>query len=201
METEDFVGGVRAATEVLSSVFFRPNILFMALTGEGDGDNSKFEALLARSPAYKMGVVLLARHPVLELGREQVVNVWVREQSPDWKLGLRLSNLDLSVLLAYQLIKNWKGEMNLCMAIDSPEMKEQAERYLNELIKLGRLTNTKAVIVEGNFREALERVPRADLNFFGLPREMDLSFVRRVYHIVDASCLFVRDSGNESALA
>jgi hypothetical protein len=155
-----------------------------------------------KSIENKIGVVFLARHPVIELGREQEINVWVREQGPDWELGLRLSNLDLSVLLAYQLARNWGGRITLCMAVNDQETHDRAEPYLKELISLGRLPRrTRFIIKQSSFKDALLEVPRGDINFFGLPAEFDRQFLENVFKTVDASCLFVRDSGNESALA
>lgn len=200
LEDMDFADGVGSAIEVMSGVFFRPNILFIPLFV--DEHIIDLEKLMSKSLENKIGVVFLARHPVIELGREQEINVWVREQGPDWELGLRLSNLDLSVLLAYQLARNWGGRITLCMAVNDQETYQQAETFLNELISLGRLPRTtRYIIKQSPFKDALLEVPRGDINFFGLPGEFDRQFLERVFKMVDASCLFVRDSGNESALA
>jgi hypothetical protein len=200
LEDMDFADGVGSAIEVMSGVFFRPNILFIPLFV--DEHIIDLEKLMSKSLENKIGVVFLARHPVIELGREQEINVWVREQGPDWELGLRLSNLDLSVLLAYQLARTWGGRITLCMAVNDQETYQQAETFLNELISLGRLPRTtRYIIKQSPFKDALLEVPRGDINFFGLPGEFDRQFLERVFKMVDASCLFVRDSGNESALA
>lgn len=200
LEKEDFALSVQMSIDVLSSVFFRPNILFLPLFA----NDRPFDLaeLLSRSTAYRMGIVLLARHPVIELGREQVINVWMREQGPAWQLGMRLSNLDLSVLLAYQLTRNWRGQINLCMAVQDEDTRIKAEEYLQDLVNLARLpANTSVVIRQKSFWDALSEVPRGDINFFGLPAEFNEAFLQRVFDTVDASCLFIRDSGDESALA
>ncbi len=88
------------------------------------------------------------------------------------------------------------------MAVNDQETQEKAENFLEELISLGRLPgNTRINIRQSPFREALLDVSSGDINFFGLPREFDRQFLESVFEIVDASCLFVRDSGFESALA
>lgn len=200
LQEEDFLDGMRAAMEVLSSVFFRPNILFLpVLSGEIPCDLAQ---LLARTTEYRMGLILFARNKLVELGREKQINVWVREQSPEWRLGLRLTNLDLAVLLAYQLARNWHGRINLCMAVTGNEMSEQATHFLTRLINLARLpSTTQAVVFEGAFWDSLPRAPQADLSIFGLQNKPDLAFVERVAETLGASCIFVRDSGDESALA
>lgn len=200
LHAEDYAEGVRTATQVLRSTFFRPNILFLRLYPQSDLD--ELQTLVDRTAAYHMGIVLLARHPVIELGRERLLNVWVSPQDPDWKPDLRLSNMDLAVLLAYKLQRNWKGKINLCMAVPDAETEQKATRFLTDLITLARLpSNTDVFVWQMPFEEALGQAPRADLSSFGLPREPDLAFSQRIVQLVDGSCIFVRDSGDESALA
>lgn len=200
LEEEDFVTGTRAAMEVLSSLFFRPNILFLPLDV---AEPESVESLLARTRSYQLGAVLYARHPLIGLGKEKVVNVWVREQGPDWKLGLRMANMDLAILLAHQIVRNWNGRVNLCMAVSDPETRTRAESYLHDLIAVARMPAKTAVVVfEQPFWEALPHAPAADLHIFGMERENPrVGTMRRVSETADASCIFVRDSGNESALA
>lgn len=200
LEEEDFVNGVRLATQVLRHTFFRPNILFLHL--REDSDLGELQQLVDRTAAYQMGIALLARHPVVELGREQVINVWVSNQGPDWQIDLRQSNMDLALLLAYQLVRNWDGRLTLCMAVPDAETKDKADNFLRELINLARLPrHTQVNVTVAPFMEALIQTPRADLSIFGLAREPDLAFTKHLFQQMNASCVFVRDSGEESALA
>lgn len=200
LEADDYVEGVRTATQVLRSVLFRPNILFFQLYPESDLE--RLQQLVDRTAAYSMGVVLLARHPVIELGREQLINVWVSDQGPDWSHDLQYSNLDLSILLAYKLARNWNARINLCMTVTNSDTVARAREFLEDLITLTRLPAETAVLVwNGSFEETLQNAPRADLSCFGLPKDPDLAFSQRIVQLVDGSCIFVRDSGEESALA
>jgi hypothetical protein len=105
-------------------------------------------------------------------------------------------------LLAYKLSRNWKGRINLCMAVSDAETETRARQFLEELVTLTRLPGDTGVLVwQSSFEEALKSAPRADLSSFGLPREPDLAFSQRIVELVDGSCIFVRDSGEESALA
>ncbi|HEX6386308.1 MAG TPA: amino acid permease [Anaerolineae bacterium] len=200
LESEDFTDGVRASTQVLRQTFFRPNILFLRLWPDSNVD--KLQQLIDKTAAYSMGIVLLARHPIIALGREKRINVWISDQAPDWQHDLRQSNLDLAVLTAYQLAQNWKGHINLCMAVKSAETCTRAETFLAQLVSLARLPPTTQVLVfKEPFMDALVQAPRADLNTFGLSRRSDLAFSQQIVATVDTSCVFVRDSGEESALA
>jgi hypothetical protein len=136
------------------------------------------------------------------MGREQLITVWVSNQGPEWKLDLGLSNLDLALLVAYQLSQNWNGQIRLCMAVEGEEVQEQAEEYLKQLISLTRLPSTTDVQVFGQpFEQAIKAAPATDLNIFGLAHEPDLRFIQNLAIEVDTSCVFVRDSGEESAMA
>ena len=200
LEAEAFGDGVRAATEVLSSAFFRPNILFLPLAGANN--LAPVLDLLPKVTAYQIGTVLFWRHPVIDLGREQSINVWVREQGPAWELGLRMSNLDLGVLLAYQISRNWKGYIRLCMVVADEETKARGEVFLRDLVRLSRMpASTQIALFTGDFWEALPAAPDADLTVLGLPDQPDVAFIQRAVQTLHSSCIFVRDSGNESALA
>lgn len=199
-EVEDFARGLRPGLEVLHSVFFRPNALFMAVTP--DEDETVLQAILDRAAVNDIGAILFAQHPVTALGREQVINVWIREQSPSWEVGLRLSNLDLSLLLAYQIRRNWGGQINLITVVADEAERANGETFLKELITLGRMPRgTQAMVEVGSLESYLSQAPRADLNIFGLQQHVDLAFIERMVAATNASCIFVRDSGQESALA
>ena len=200
LEEEDFVNGVRVTTQVLRNTFFRPNILFLHLRPDSDLD--ELQQLVDKTAAYQMGIALLARHPVVELGREQVINVWVSNQGPDWQHDLRQSNMDLALLLAYQLAQNWDGHINLCMAVPDEQTKGRAETFLRELIDLARLPkNTEIIVSIAPFLDALGQTPRGDLSIFGLAKEPDLTSLQNLVQQVHGSCVFIRDSGIESILA
>ena len=199
MEDESFVNGVRATTQVLRHTFFRPNLLFLLLRPDSDLD--QLQELVDKTTAYKMGIVLLSRHPINDLGREQVINVWISPPT-NWELSLEAEGNDLAVLLALQLRRNWNGRINLCMAVKDEEAKERALALLAELNTLARLpADTTPIVLIDAFESALTTAPRADLTVIGLPKNPDLRFYLRIVDIVNGSCVFVRDSGDESALA
>ena len=200
LEVEDFARGLRTGLEVLHSVFFRPNILFIPVTP--DSDEATLQFILERAIENDIGAILYARHPETLLGREQTINVWIRDQSPDWEVGLRLSNLDLNLLLAYQLVRNWQGRMNLITVVANGTERTNGEAFLADIIRLGRMPrHTRAIVEVGSLEDYLPQAPQADLHIFGLQEQVDLAFTERMLKVTNASCIFVRESGQESALA
>ncbi len=199
IEADTLLKGVELSASVMRGNFFRPNVLF-GIAHHYDQETT--QGLVDISEQYDMGVAFLYRHPEAGLGHERTINVWIRDQSPDWPLGLRLSNLDLSLLLAYQICRTWNGEIRFLVICEDPDNVEEAENYLQQLIEDARLTRYGTTWVRsGRFMEELRRAPRADLNIFGLARDVDIEFLRKLVRETQHSCLFVRDSGHESALA
>ncbi|MFT7585358.1 MAG: solute carrier family 12 sodium/potassium/chloride transporter 2 [Cellvibrionaceae bacterium] len=200
VEARRFRYTLQTAMEVFTSAFFRPNILFFPI--QSDIAKDKVAFILSHAAENEMGAILYFDNPNTALGREQVINVWIREQSPEWEVGLRLSNLDLALLLAYQLARNWEGQINLLTIVKSEEDQEPGELFLRQLIDFGRMpNNTKTFVHCGNMADFLSTAPQADLNIFGLLADVDISKMVRLSEQTDSSCIFVRDSGYESAMA
>ena len=165
-------------------------------------NQEEVESLFKIAKSHRMGVALLVLNNQTLFGREREINIWIRDQSPDWTLGLRLANLDLAVLLGYQLNRNWQGHINLVSIISKSENITPADKFLNSLAKDARLpTNTQIFLYHGDFHEHLSTAPRADLNIFGLSHNIGVDKLREIASKTDSSCLFVLDSGDESALA
>ena len=115
---------------------------------------------------------------------------------------VRAGNHNLSMLMAYQLASNWHGRIRLMMTVRDSDSLSKAKAYLQELVDLARLpTSTEIVVMDDPFMDALQSSPRADLNIFGLSLQPDLALSQQIAKRIDASCIFVRDSGEESAFA
>lgn len=190
---------LQTVMEMLTSAFFRPNTLFLPILPESNEKRIQF--IVDQANENQLGVILYADNPDTGLGREKIINVWMREQSPDWQVGLRLPNLDLSLLLAYQLARNWKGQINLITVVSTETERENAETYLQQLKDLGRMPAHSQILVGGGTLNAfLKEAPEADINIFGLQQTVSLAFMQQMLEQTQSSCIFVRDSGYESAL-
>ncbi|GIV60575.1 MAG: Na-K-Cl cotransporter [Rhodothermaceae bacterium] len=200
IEAPSLAKGVQMSAAVLRGSYFRPNVLFGLAHLY---DPPTLQHFVDTAAAHQMGVALLYLHPEAGLGYEHRLNVWVRDQSPTWQLGLRLANLDLTVLLAYQIFRNWRGrELRLLTVCEDPQEVPNARAYLRRLVEDARLPpGAVCRVYTGRFLERLAEAPRADVQLLGLPREVDPAFLKTVVSRTRSSCLFVRDSGRESALA
>ena len=201
MDGDYFEHSMQTIMEVYRSAFFRPNILFLPVR-KGADQEERLQHLVDHAAENEIGVLLFLDNPLTALGREKEINVWIREQSPTWQVGLQLSNLDLALLLAYQLARNWKGQINLITVVADPAEQANGEAFFRRLIDLGRMPrDTQAIVGCGSFEAFLPQAPQADLNIFGLQHTVNVAFMQQMIEATNSTCIFVRDSGLESALA
>jgi hypothetical protein len=159
------------------------------------------KTIIENTKQSRMGVMLFADHPEAGLGRREQINVWIPDQSPEWNLSIELGNFDLSVLLAYQLRRNWRGTLNLITNVEDDQLLDQAEEFMENLTELARIPDANIYIRHCDFESCLVNAPQADLSVFPLDDELDFEFVRRMVKETDSSCAFTRDSGEENAMA
>jgi len=198
IESKDFLSGLRTCISVHSGAFFRPNTLFTSIDNRSQ---EELDAMAHMARENRMGVVFLAIHPESGLGRERTVNLWVRDQSPNWHLGLKLTNLDYAVLMSYQLKVNWRAKVRMITVVKDRECEASAREFLSKLVEYARLTDIEIIVAHGDFWEYLVTAPKSDLNIMGLPENVQRDTLVKIIETAGASCMFVRDSGEESALA
>nr|WP_279382596.1 hypothetical protein [Acanthopleuribacter pedis] len=199
VESNQFCRSLKTCVSVTRGAFFKPNTIFLSIENRSQ-EELQFIVDMARD--NDMGVMFLAFHPESGLGRERTVNLWVRDQSPDWQLSLKLSNLDYAVLMSIQLKLNWQANSRILTVVREEEHVELAQRFLGNLLAYARMPNDVEIIAEhGRFDDFLRKAPRADLNIMGLSGQVDKAGMERLVRECHGSCLFVLDSGYASALA
>ena len=97
--------------------------------------------------------------------------------------------------------RNWDAELRLITALSDPHEEPAARAFLDQLVELSRLGHVERVVSTEPFQRALDLAPSADVNIFGLSPELSFKFARQMVETTGSTCLFVRDSGRESALA
>lgn len=191
-------GAIAAGTEVSGNAA-APNIACIQFPADGDAE-TRAHAALETSRAYDLGVVVVSVSHRGRVGGRGVVNLWISPQShafdPD-----HLEHSNLAVLLALKLVRNWAGgQLNLLTVVGDDHDAHDADSYLHEFIDAARLPGPPTVqVLTGVFGDALGRAPRAEANMFALGPDADFDWLARMVSAADTPCIFVRDSGNESA--
>lgn len=192
VECHDFIEGLNIVTQVMTGMFFPPNTVFLTMSDDPSKDRS-MEEMVAITMREELGLLVLAMHPKAAFGTNEKINVWLRTGSP---------NLNLSILIALQLERNWNCKIRLVTVAANEDELIKTERFLSRTALKARMpADTETEVLVGDFKDVLQKSPPADLNIFGMARELDIKLMHEIYRLSDSSCLFVRDSGAESALA
>ena len=194
VEASETLSGTITIMQTVNNMFFPPNILFHILGGEEGGQGS-FEdrGIIKEASSEGLGIIVLKYNEKAGVSQERVINLWIRRQSP---------NINLAILIALQLEKNWQGVVRLIQVVEQEREQEGARAYLLKLRNLMRMSPDGGInVMAGTFKDALKEAPPADINIFGMGEEPDIAMVYEVAGAIRTSILFLRDSKYESALA
>lgn len=191
LDDNSFLHGAKLVIQTLQGGAFRPNVLFLTI-GQDTQNDEMIKELVAHASRHELGTILLKQHPRNAFGLQKTINVWLRDKSPNWHLA---------ILITLQLQLNWEGKINLVTVAENKSHEAKLRLFLNRLSDQARLPSlTEFHILKGSFKEALTNAPRADISIFGVGDEVPLSFIREIAELTNSSCLFVKDSGQESAI-
>lgn len=192
IEDSEFLHGAKLVIQTLRGGSFRPNILFLTIGDDRSRDDG-IHQLITQATRGELGVMILRQHPRKAFGMQRDVNLWLRDRSPNWHLA---------ILVTLQLQLNWEGRINLVTVASEEREEKRLYRFLDRLSDHARLPwQTEFHVITGSFQESLDTAPRADINVFGLGGEtIPFDLIRELPELTASSCLFVRDSGQESAL-
>ncbi len=192
IESHDFLEGMSIITQVMRGIFFPPNVFFLTMSADRSKDK-RLEELIAIGLRERVGLAILSLKSIKMFGGKRTINVWLRTRSP---------NINLALLLGLQLRRNWNGHIRLLSVAPEESNKNQIERFLNRVVERGRLpSSTEILIPVGNFMEFIKNAPEADINIFGMSGELSCEMMHNISERIETSCLFLKDSGEESAFA
>jgi len=202
VDTPSYTAGVLNGLQALQSAFFRPNILFLRMP-DNAARFEEFGDIIMQAHETGVGVLMLAMHPKAGLGQNNAVNLWLRPASSGWDVeeAFRRNNLDLNLLMGYRLAARWGATLNLITVVPDKSHEAEADAFLRQICDLARIPKTaRRHVMVGTFGHCSECAPSADIHILGLQEQPDFAFMQHMVEVTHASCLFVADSGRESAL-
>ncbi len=204
IDLDDYVTAVTVGTMALQGAFFRPNLLFVRV----DDDSTRhgnIKQVIETVQAIQVGVVMYSPHPTAGLGEQKDIRLWVRRGRTGWDPheAFIAGNLDLTLLMGFRLWRLWRGRLEIVTLTESEDETEDARRFLDALCDLARFPRTVGRrVMNGTFADCVSQAPVVDLSVFGLQRDdPDLDWARDITRTTRSACLFVLDSGRESARA
>lgn len=191
VEEHDFIHGAKIVIQTLRGGSFRPNTLFLTI-GDDSRKDDNISNLVGIASKNELSVLILRQHPRMAFGMQKDINVWLRDKSPNWHL---------TILIALQIQLNWEGKINLITVADDKESEKRLHKFLNRLSDQTRLPSlTEFHVLTGDFQSVLEDAPKADINIMGVSEELPFEMMRNTSETTKTSCLFIKDSGNVSAI-
>lgn len=203
LEAHSVAEGIIAALQISQSAFFRPNILFVNSPKSAD-QWAAFMTIFREAQQLSVGVILFGSHPIAGLGRAEVINLWITPQLENLSISRKLDkgSLNLALLLSLRLLRTWKGQLNIISVVSDVGASQLTHRYIEELRDLCRVPNSaQTIVLTGNFLDVISQAPQSDMDVIGLPEQPQFEFIQQMIQLTGSSCLFIRDSGSESALA
>ncbi|MCB0731006.1 MAG: Na-K-Cl cotransporter [Ignavibacteriae bacterium] len=191
LEDKDFLHGAKLVIQTLQGGALRPNSLFLTL-GSDEKKDGIINELVNYAKINELGTLILRQHKRTAFGLQRDINLWLRDKSPNWHLA---------ILISLQLQINWGGKINLVTVANDKKDEQRLYKFLNAISEQTRLPSlTEFKVLTGNFTDVIKEAPRADINIFGLGEVLNFNYMREITELSMSSCLFVRDSGKESAL-
>ena len=192
IEANHFLHGISVVTQSLKGMPLPPNIMFLTMSDNSQKDD-RLKQLISMATTQELGLIVLNLFEGRGFGHKKDINMWPRSGSP---------NRNLSILTAIQLEKNWNGQLRLLRLIDDEAEIHKARVGLEAIARRGRLPiDCEKHVFPGKFPEGLENSPPADINIFGISNKINVKAMHTISSFVGTTCLFIRDSGEESVLA
>ncbi|NMC33368.1 MAG: Na-K-Cl cotransporter [Veillonellaceae bacterium] len=182
-----FESGLYPLTQVLLNAFLPPNTILFTLSDDA-AKQTQMERIYHTMRSLNTGLLFLHIHPKIGFGQERRVNLWLRDKSP---------NMNLAVLAALQLTRNWEARLTILRVVEEDALVESVTADLELFIEQARLPVDTAVrVLIGDYCTHMQSL-RADITIMGMPRE----YPQMVAFAADfpGTILFVRDSGMEDA--
>ncbi len=191
IESNNFLEGISTITQVMKGMYFPPNIYFLTMSSDRTKDE-RLQHMISIGIRESLGICVFSLHPKNAFGVKSTINVWLRRTSP---------NKDLAILLAIQLQRNWNANLRFVTVENTEENKKKSEILFDRLSEKARFpSNTEIIVIIDEFKKALASAPAADINVFGLSENLSCDTMHELVKLVDTSCLFLKDSGEESMM-
>lgn len=201
--SSSFGRGVMHGLQALQSSFFRPNILFLTLPRDPTLHTERGR-MMVEANETGVGVMLYGRHLDAGLGERRTVHLWLRRAPNGWGAteAFEENNLDLTLLMGLRLFHSWGATLRVITVVGDEADQESAKRFLDEVCDIARMpTACERVVLVGDFDAACRQAPQSDLDILGMQATPDFAWMNRMIDNTRSDCLFVSDSGRESARA
>ncbi len=207
IDVDNFERAVHVGTLAFQGAFRRPNVMFLRL-GQERARRREAQQALNVAIQLRLGVALFLPHPDSRSldadDEERSIRLWIRRGPRGWDphSAFNDTNLDLPLLLAMRLQRLWDGPLELATFARSEADQVEAAGFLESVRDMARLPRrTELQVYPGEESEGLTAAAPVDLAIVGFKAKPELQWAESTMFTARGSCLFVVDSGRETALA
>jgi amino acid transporter len=199
IDNTDFNTTVNVAMQSLNAAFFKPNIIFTSIDTETD-NLSYYDKLSLDAKKNNFGLIIYMPFSSAGLAIEKNINLWMTNIPVDWKKTFNIANNDLSTLVSLLICKNWKGNIDVHILNNNPELKfsELDIEDLHTMIRLPK--NSTITLNQGNLIDNVNMERNTDVNIFNIEQGMTFEDMVNIVTQSRVSAIFCADSEFENVL-
>ena len=194
----DLAESLKISMQSLNAAFFKPNTLFLTVNGNEELHES-YQKLIDVAKLNKYSVLLYVPFENVGLSLERDITLWLKEFPSGWKTNFDIGNNDISILTALMLQKNWKGNINVKVALDSLGMQNEEDiSLLNDLVRFPVNSIIESYDIQSE--ASLLKSNNSDINIIPILKENNIKEMIEIVNFTRTSAIFCLDSLNENAL-
>jgi amino acid transporter len=199
IDNDDFNTTVNVSMQSLNAAFFKPNIIFASIDSETH-QLSYYDRLAVDAKKNNFGLIIYIPFSSAGLAIEKNINLWMTNIPVDWKETFNIMNNDLSTLVSLLICRNWKGQIDVRILNNNPDLKFTAHDLedLHTMIRLPK--NSTLTMIEGSLVDHANKERNTDINIFSIEQGMSVEDMVSIVMRTRISAIFCADSEFENVL-
>lgn len=199
IDNADFNTTVNVSMQSLNAAFFKPNVIFTSIDSE-NSDLSYYDKLMSDTKKNNFGLIMYVPFSSTGLAIEKSINLWMTNIPQDWKETFSINNNDLSTLVSLLICRNWKGNIDVQILNNNPEL-NFSKTDLEDLHSMIRLSkNSTITLKQGDLLENVNKERNTDINIFSIDEGMTVEDMVKIVTQSRISAIFCADSDSENVL-
>ena len=199
VDNTDFNTTMNISMQSLNAAFFKPNIVFVSIDPT-ISDYSYYDKLISDAKKNNFGVIIYIPFSTASLAIEKSINLWMTDIPVDWKETFSVKNNDLSTLISILINRNWKGNIDVHILNNNPDLTFSKEDLHDLKIMVRFPKNTKLKVKKGVLLDHVSKERDTDINIFNIENGLNVKEMITLVNESRISSVFCADSEFENVL-
>jgi amino acid transporter len=199
IDNADFNTTVNVSMQSLNAAFFKPNIIFASIDSE-TAQLSYYDKLALDAKKNNFGLIIYIPFSSAGLAIEKNINLWMSNIPVNWKETFNIDNNDLSTLASLLICRNWKGNIDVHILNNNPNLKF-TKLDLDDLHTMIRLPKDSTInLKKGTLIDNVLKERNADVNIIAIDQGLTVADMVNIVTQSRVSAIFCADSEFENVL-